>query len=70
MQSWTLSPNSSTVAVERGHGDAALTQAFFDAGWKEASLVDVIMAVGDKTISNYLFAVTKVPVDFPAAPPL
>jgi hypothetical protein len=25
------------------------------------------MVVGDKTISNYLHSVTKIPVDFPAA---
>jgi hypothetical protein len=28
------------------------------------------VAVGDKTISNYLHGTTRVPVDFPAAPPL
>jgi hypothetical protein len=30
----------------------------------------VVMAVGDKIISNYLHATTQVPVDFPAAPAL
>lgn len=59
-----------SVAKERGHADPALRQAFFDAGWTEANMVDAIVGVGDKIISNYLHGVTKVPVDFPAAPPL
>jgi AhpD family alkylhydroperoxidase len=58
------------IAVERGHADPALVQAFFDAGWTEGNLVDAIVAIGDKTVTNYLHATTKVPVDFPAAPAL
>jgi uncharacterized peroxidase-related enzyme len=58
------------TALKRGHTDEATIQAFLDAGWSEANLVDVIMAIGDKIISNYLHAITKVPVDFPAAPRL
>lgn len=58
------------IAVERGHADPALVQAFFDAGSTKENLVDAIVLVGDKTISNYLHATTRVPVDFPAAPPL
>jgi hypothetical protein len=30
-----------------------LVEGFFAAGYTEASLVDVIIAVGDKQISNY-----------------
>ncbi|ESQ82024.1 hypothetical protein AEAC466_19085 [Asticcacaulis sp. AC466] len=58
------------TALKRGHTDAATTQAFLDAGWSQGNLVDVVMAIGDKTISNYLHAVTQIPVDFPAAPAL
>jgi uncharacterized peroxidase-related enzyme len=55
------------VAEQRGHVSAEATDAFLAAGWTQANLVDVIVAVGDKTISNYLHGVTKIPVDFPAA---
>ena len=55
------------VAEQRGHVPAAATDAFLAAGWTKANLVDAIMVVGDKTISNYLYGVTKVPVDFPTA---
>ena len=45
-------------------------QAFFDAGWTPENLVDVIVVIGDKTVTNYLHGTTQVPVDFPAAPVL
>ncbi|HEY4291479.1 carboxymuconolactone decarboxylase family protein [Luteibacter sp.] len=54
----------------RGKIDDATLDAFFAAGWTKENLVDVIVTVGDKTITNYLHAMTKVPVDFPAAPEL
>lgn len=58
------------IAVNRGHADQALVDAFFAAGWTTENLVDVVMTIGDKIVSNYLHGVTRVPVDFPAAPAL
>lgn len=58
------------IAANRGHADQALVDAFFAAGWTKENLVDAIVAVGDKIVTNYLHATTKVPVDFPAAPTL
>ena len=58
------------IAIERGHADPALVQAFFDAGWTQENLVDAIVVIGDKTVTNYLHGTTRVPVDFPAAPAL
>ena len=58
------------VAEKRGKVPAGATEAFLAAGWTEGHVVDVMMAIGDKIISNYLHSVTKIPVDFPAAPPL
>ena len=58
------------IAEKRGHADLALVEAFFAAGWTKENLVDAIVIVGDKTVSNYLHNTTKVPVDFPAAPAL
>jgi len=58
------------IAEKRGHANQALIDAFFAAGWTKENLVDTVVAIGDKTISNYLHGVTKVPVDLPAAPPL
>jgi AhpD family alkylhydroperoxidase len=58
------------VVKNRGHIDPALLEGFFAAGWTKENLVDAIVIMGDKTVSNYLHGVTKVPVDFPPAPAL
>ena len=55
------------VAEKRGKVAGSSTEAFLAAGWTEGHVVDVIMAVGDKIISNYLHGVTKVAIDFPSA---
>ena len=58
------------IATERGHADPALVDAFLAAGWTQGNLVDAIVVIGDKTVTNYLHGTTKVAVDFPAAPAL
>jgi AhpD family alkylhydroperoxidase len=58
------------IAVNRGHADEALVESFLAAGWTTENLVDAIVVIGDKTVTNYLHGTTKVPVDFPAAPAL
>lgn len=58
------------IVKSRGHVDQTLVEAFFAAGWTKENLVDAIVVIGDKTVSNYLHSTTKIPVDFPAAPAL
>jgi uncharacterized peroxidase-related enzyme len=55
------------ITQSRGHVDQTLVDAFFAVGWTKENLVDAIVIIGDKTVSNYLHSTTKVPVDFPAA---
>jgi AhpD family alkylhydroperoxidase len=62
----SLARLTKSVAEHRGHAEQRVVGAFFAAGWTKENLVDVIVIIGDKTVSNYLHAVTKVPVDFPA----
>ena len=61
---------TTAVVNNRGHAGQDAVDAFLAAGWSQANLVDTIMAIGDKIVSNYLHAATDVPVDFPAAPAL
>ena len=58
------------ITQSRGHVDQTLVAAFFAAGWTKENLVDTIVIIGDKTVSNYLHSTTQIPVDFPAAPKL
>jgi uncharacterized peroxidase-related enzyme len=57
-----------TVARERGHKSGAALDAFLAAGYTQENLIDTLVVIGDKIISNYLHGVTEVPVDFPPAP--
>jgi uncharacterized peroxidase-related enzyme len=54
----------------RGRVDSDVLERFFAAGYTQANLVDTIMVIGDKIISNYLHSATQIPVDFPQAPSL
>lgn len=58
------------IATERGHANPAQVDAFLAAGWTQGNLVDVIVIIGDKTVTNYLHGTSRVPVDFPGAPAL
>nr|WP_321415581.1 carboxymuconolactone decarboxylase family protein [uncultured Allomuricauda sp.] len=58
------------ITENRGATDEQVVDDFFAAGWTKENLIDTIVLVGDKTISNYIHSTTKVPVDFPVAQPL
>jgi uncharacterized peroxidase-related enzyme len=54
----------------KGHASEQSVVAFFAAGYTNENLVDTLIVIGDKIVSNYLHAITQIPVDFPAAPVL
>lgn len=58
------------TALHRGRPSQAALDAFFAAGYTQAQLIDVMMVIGDKVISNYLHNITQIPVDWPAVPEL
>ena len=58
------------VVRERGHVSDEVKNAFFDAGYGEENFIDVIIAVGDKVISNFIHNVAEFKIDFPLAPEL
>lgn len=55
------------ISGNRGRVSEQLFENFFHVGYTKENLVDLIMLIGSRTISNLLYAVTKVPVDFPLA---
>ncbi|MFP2997758.1 carboxymuconolactone decarboxylase family protein [Spongiivirga sp. MCCC 1A20706] len=65
-----LAALAKNITENRGRADESVVNNFFDAGYNKENLVDTIVLVGDKTISNYLHSTTQIPVDFPAAPAL
>jgi uncharacterized peroxidase-related enzyme len=61
---------TASIVENKGRAEEASIQAFFDAGYTEANLIDVVIVVGDKTISNYLHNLAGFAIDFPIAPEL
>ncbi len=59
-----------SAAANKGNASTATKDAFFAAGYTEANMIDVVIVIGDKTISNYLHNLTGFAIDFPIAPEL
>lgn len=55
------------LSQQRNPGNGTLVQAFFEVGYTHENLIDLIVHIGDRTISNILHAVTQVPNEFPPA---
>jgi uncharacterized peroxidase-related enzyme len=62
-----LAKFTASVVENRGHADATSKEAFFAAGYTEANMIDVVIVVGDKIISNYIHNLTGFEIDFPLA---
>lgn len=58
------------ITKTRGKADAGLVDNFFEQGYTNGNLVDLVLQVSDKTAMNYLHNLTQIPVDFPLAAPL
>lgn len=65
-----LAKLTKSVMENAGKIDDKVLENFFEAGYDKENLVDTIVAVGEKAITNMLHNVTKVPIDFPEAAPL
>jgi uncharacterized peroxidase-related enzyme len=56
--------------INRSKPDQDVVEGLYAAGYTKANLIDILMVIGDKTISNFLHGTTQIPVDFPIAPEL
>lgn len=59
-----------SLVENRGHATEKAKNAFFEAGYSEINMIDVVIVVGDKIISNYIHNLTGFEIDFPLAPEL
>jgi hypothetical protein len=55
------------VVENRGRATIDAKEAFFNAGYTEENLIDVVIVIGDKTISNYIHNLTHIEIDWPLA---
>jgi uncharacterized peroxidase-related enzyme len=65
-----LAKLAKSIITRRGKINDDELEAFFEAGYTKENLIDLIVAVGEKTITNLLHNITGIPLDFPAAPEL
>jgi len=62
-----LAKFTASVVENRGRAAQEAKDAFFEAGYNESNMIDVVIIIGDKIISNYLHNLTGFGIDFPLA---
>ncbi|MGL1888973.1 MAG: carboxymuconolactone decarboxylase family protein [Reichenbachiella sp.] len=55
------------IALDAGRASEQAKKDFFELGFKENALAEIVSVVISVTYTNYLFGLTNVPIDFPAA---
>lgn len=65
-----LAEFAAETAIQRGKPEQATIEALLNAGYTQENVIDAVLVIGEITVTNYLHGITKVAVDFPAAPSL
>ena len=55
------------VTANKGRVQHTAKDAFFAAGYDEVNLIDIVINIGDKIISNYIHNLAQFEIDFPLA---
>jgi uncharacterized peroxidase-related enzyme len=58
---------TSSITINRGKPDAKTVEHLLAAGYTEANVIDIIIVIGDKIISNFIHGFSQLPIDFPLA---
>ncbi|MBO9199627.1 MULTISPECIES: carboxymuconolactone decarboxylase family protein [Niastella] len=56
------------TVLQKGRPDEAVIDNFFDAGFTEANMIDALLTITAKTLTNYLHNITQVPIEWPEIP--
>jgi len=59
-----------SITETQGHPEEKYIEQFFNEGFDEGALMELIGFVVVRIFTNYVFAITEIPVDFPLAPAL
>jgi AhpD family alkylhydroperoxidase len=55
------------IADKKGFVSGAALDGYINAGYSKGQVVELVMLVAEKSVMNYLHAITKVEIDFPIA---
>jgi len=58
------------IAETKGYPPADLLDNFYAVGYNEAALMELVGLITLRIYTNYVFALTHIPIDFPEAPAL
>ena len=61
---------AASISQNKGHADAEALDAFFEAGFDESALMELVGLISLRVFTNYAFALTNVPIDFPVVAPI
>lgn len=56
-----------SVIDNKGEVASDLLNKFFESGYSEKELMDLMVLINLMTFTNYIYRLTKIPLDFPAA---
>ncbi|PXX29668.1 carboxymuconolactone decarboxylase family protein [Arenibacter sp. ARW7G5Y1] len=56
-----------STVENKGKASEKVKEEFFAAGYTEANMIDVVIVIGDKTISNFIHNLADFKIDFPLA---
>ncbi|MDL5514264.1 carboxymuconolactone decarboxylase family protein [Arenibacter sp. M-2] len=56
-----------STVQNKGKASEKVKEEFFAAGYTEANMIDVVIVIGDKTISNFIHNLADFKIDFPLA---
>ncbi len=62
-----LAKTTKAIVENKGRIETSQKEVFFTAGYTEENLIDLVVVVGDKTISNYIHNLAGFEIDFPVA---
>lgn len=57
---------AASIANNKGNASEEALDKFFEVGYDEKALIELIGLITLRTFTNYVYANTKIPVDFPA----
>lgn len=61
---------AASMSENKGHADESKLNSFYEAGFNEGALMELVGLVSLRVFTNYAFALTQIPVDFPIAEPI
>ena len=62
-----LAKTTKAIVENKGRIQEVHKTAFFEAGYTEENLINLVVVFGDKTISNYIHNIADFAIDFPIA---